>query len=190
MQLPAISAEFVRRGEALGVTLAAGGTALLDSLEPLWLSLYDHHVEVMDVTLPVVGRSETWPRRRAVYLQHLTHDDGFVLLARRDGRPVGYALVYLRAGYDDTWVSGARIAEVESLAVLSEERGHGLGTLLLDVVEAHLSDQGIIDVRLSVVSGNAAALAFYRARGMVPTLTIMGRHGYHPTQPRTQESPE
>lgn len=162
------------RAQRLGIRLEAGGAELVDSLEPLWLALFDHHREVRRVSLPMIDRSETWARRRALYLHHLNHDHGFIYLVRREERPVGYALVYLRPGYDDTWVTGAHIAEVESLAVLPAERGRGLGTLLLDAVEARLRRHGVADVRLAVVVGNDASLAFYRARGLVPTLTIMG----------------
>ena len=175
------------RADALGVTVEVGGVELVDSLEPLWLSLFEHHRAVMQVPLPVIDRGETWGRRRSVYLHHLATDEGFIYLVRRGGKPVGYAMVYLRPGYDDTWVSGARIAEVESLAVLPEERGHGLGTLLLDAVEDRLARTGVDDLRLSVVVGNDESLAFYRKRGMVPTLTIMGARGL---KAATQAQPE
>ena len=40
-------------------------------------------------------------------------------------------------------------------------------------------DAGVVDVRLRVVVGNTRTLDFYRKRGLVPTLTVLGRHGGH-----------
>ena len=175
MLSPEFGTDLLARAEGIGVQLDAGSVELVERLESLWLSLFDHHRAVMQVPLEVVPRGETWPRRRALYRTHLTEDDGFIYLASRDGEPVGYTLVYFRPGYDDTWVSGPRIAEIESLAVAPSERGRGLGSLLLDAVDARLARMGVRDVRLSVMVGNDSAMAFYARRGLVPTLTVLGR---------------
>lgn len=179
MTHPAIAPTFQARADAAGLTLHAAGAELIDELEPLWLALFDHQREVMDVTLPVIDRADSWPRRKQRYAELLTDADAFVLLVRRDAQPIAYAMVYLRPGYDDTWATGAKIAELESLAVLASERGLGVGTLLLDIVDQHLHEADVNDVRLSVTVGNNQTLNFYRKRGLVPTLTVMGRHDRH-----------
>ena len=179
MTHPAIAPTFQARADAAGLTLHAAGAELIDELEPLWLTLFDHQREVMDVTLPVIDRADSWPRRKQRYAELLTDADAFVLLVRRDAQPIAYAMVYLRPGYDDTWATGAKIAELESLAVLASERGLGVGTLLLDIVDQHLHQADVNDVRLSVTVGNNQTLNFYRKRGLVPTLTVMGRHDRH-----------
>lgn len=179
MVVPAIAARFQARAYAAGLTLHAGGAEVVDELEPLWLALFDHQREVMSVTLPVIDRADSWRRRRQAYSELLTGSDAFVLLVRREGQPIAYAVAYLRPGYDDTWAASAKIAEVESLAVLASERASGVGTLLLDIIDQHLHEVGVTDVRLSVIVGNTQALDFYRKRGLVPTLTVMGRHDRH-----------
>jgi len=151
---------------------------LLDELEPLWLSMFDHHVEVGAAGLPVIERSRSWGHRRALYLQLLAEPDTFVLVARRGGRAVGYALVHVHEGADDTWPTGDRIGEVESLAVLPEERGGGIGTLLLDTADEHLARLGIHDLLISVLAGNDDALRFYRRRGLRPVATRLLRLGH------------
>jgi ribosomal protein S18 acetylase RimI-like enzyme len=125
--------------------------------------------------LPTVGRVQSWARRRALYERLLTVPDAFVILARRDGAAVGYALVRIQEGADDTWATGDRIAELESLAVLAAERGRGLGTLLLDAVDARLAELRIDDVIVAVLVGNDAAEALYRRRGWIPAMTKMIR---------------
>ncbi len=39
----------------------------LDSLEPLWLSLLEHHGRVSPPALRMVGPADSWPRRRRLY---------------------------------------------------------------------------------------------------------------------------
>ncbi len=47
--------------------------------------------------------------------------------------PVGYAFVTVGPGYA-SWATGDRLAELETLSVLPEHRGSGLGAALLDTV--------------------------------------------------------
>jgi ribosomal protein S18 acetylase RimI-like enzyme len=151
---------------------------LVDELEPLWLALFDHHANVRVKGVPVIDRALSWPRRRALYERVLPTPDAFVLIARRQGRPVGYVLAHVHDdGPDDTWPTGERIAEIESLAVLPEERGAGLGTLLLDVAEERLAAAGVRDLRLVVLTGNEAAQRFYERRGMSRVLIGMIKLG-------------
>lgn len=83
----------------------------------------------------------------------------------------------MHEGADDTWDTGGRIAELESLAVLPAERRRGLGTLLLDAVDGRLAELGILDVIVAVLVGNDAAEALYRRRGWIPAMTKMIRLG-------------
>lgn len=171
-----ITEEFQSRAIQIGVTLALAGANRLDAVEDLWLALFDHQQSVMTVPLPVISRDQTWARRRAAYQSLLADTDSFLLLALRADNPIGYAMVHVRAGFDDTWDTSSRIAELESLAVLPDTRGTGLGPLLLDVVDDHLVGLGVTDMRLSVMAGNDSAHDFYLKRGFVDTLTVMGRH--------------
>jgi ribosomal protein S18 acetylase RimI-like enzyme len=170
-----------RRAAGLGVTLQQGRHELLDELEPLWLSLFDHHLSTGAAGLPVIERSESWPRRRALYEQLLRSPEAFVVVARRGTAAVGYALAHVHLGADDTWNTGDRIGEVESLAVLPLERGCGLGTLLLDCAEAILESLGARDVMIGVVAGNDSAQRFYERRGMAPAIVKLLRLGQKPS---------
>jgi ribosomal protein S18 acetylase RimI-like enzyme len=177
---PVIPEVLNQRATDLGVTLHLGRRELLDELEPLWLSLFDHHLSTGAAGLPVIERSESWPRRRALYEQLLRSQEAFVVVARRGTDAVGYALAYVHLGADDTWDTGDRIGEVESLAVLPAERGQGLGTLLLDCAEAILDHLGARDVMIGVVAGNDAARRFYERRGMAPAIVKLLRLGQKP----------
>jgi ribosomal protein S18 acetylase RimI-like enzyme len=166
------------RAAALGVRLQVAGEQQLDDLEPLWLALFDHHLTIGAAGLPVIARESSWPRRRHRYQQLLAGPDAFVIIARRDdGTPVGYVLAHVHEGADDTWPTGERIGDVESLAVLPAARGRGLGSLLLDAAEARLLSAGARDVQITVMAGNEDADRFYRRRGMTPVLVTLLRLG-------------
>jgi ribosomal protein S18 acetylase RimI-like enzyme len=170
-----------RRAADLGVTLHQGRHELVGELEPLWLSMFDHHLSTGAAGLPVIERSESWARRRALYEQLLASHDTVVVVVRRRSAAVGYAFARVHVGPDDTWDTGDRIGEVESLAVLPAERGRGLGTLLLDCAEAVLEHLGARDVMIGVMAGNDDAQRFYERRGMTPAVVKLLRVGPKPT---------
>ena len=83
----------------------------------------------------------------------LVSRDSTVLVATRDGMPVGHAMAQR---------DGAEII-LYSLYVHPEWQGKGIGSALLDaVIAGHPRAQAI---RLEVLKDNAAAIAWYRARG-------------------------
>ena len=150
------------------------GWSDVDRLAPLWESLRRHHVEVV----PGLARQpsqRSWQIRRALYEHVLGDPEAFALVAVEAGADIGYALVALHDGPDDTWVTGDRIAEVETLAVLPEARGRGVGTALLDRVDEELERIGVRDLRIAVVPTNSDAVRFYERRGLRPFLTVLGR---------------
>jgi ribosomal protein S18 acetylase RimI-like enzyme len=150
--------------------------AELDALEPLWVALHRHHRTVVpSVAMLVDDDAASWTRRRALYRDWLATGDALVLVARRAGTPVGYAVARLRDGPDDTFAVGARYAELYSLSVAPEARGGGVGTALMDALDEHLSGLGIADLSIAVMAGNEAALRFYRRRGLVPVELVLWR---------------
>lgn len=86
----------------------------LDELAPLFAALLAHHANLPNVPL-AQPPERSWSLQRAEYETWLRDRDGFVVVARRDGTALGYAVVSIAAGPDDTWVTGNRIAEVQTL---------------------------------------------------------------------------
>jgi ribosomal protein S18 acetylase RimI-like enzyme len=75
----------------------------------------------------------------------------------------------------DTWRTGDRIGEIESLAVLPSHRNQGLGQRLLDGLEQALADAGVTDLILGVLPGNTDAIRLYEQRGYRPTWLYLSR---------------
>ena|SRR5215469_13973550 len=158
------------------IDIALAGADRLDDLRDLWLALHRHHRAT--AAPPVVADDEaSWQRRRATYSAWLASDEALLLLATRDGRPVGYAMVHLLTGPDDTWPVGERWAELYSLSVAADDRNHGVGGQLLDRVDEELDRLGIGDLQVAVMVGNAAAQRLYERRGFRPGEVVLYRFG-------------
>lgn len=159
----------------ISILRGPAAVSVLDEVRPVWLALLAHHAELPDAP-DALAPQDSWPRRRANYVEWLGLPDSFLALARQDERSVAYALVAVRSGGDDTWRTGDRIAEVETLSVLPECRGQGIGSQLLDAVDAELDRLGVADLQIAAVHSNTAAIRLYASRGLTPRLTVLSRY--------------
>jgi ribosomal protein S18 acetylase RimI-like enzyme len=150
--------------------------ARIGELRPLYLGMHRHHRAVARVPV-VADDDESWRLRRAWYAQMLGDGSAFVLAAEDGGALVGYALVLIKSGPDDTFPFGDHWAELVSLAVAEERRGAGIGTRLLDAVDAELQRRGVTGLEVAVMEGNDAALRLYERRGLRPGERILYRFG-------------
>jgi GNAT superfamily N-acetyltransferase len=165
---------------ASGIEIQVEGVEALGELEPLWLMLHHHHQASAPELAPYVGDQASWRVRRCGYERWLALPDSFLLVARADGRPIGYALVRVDVAggeWVDTWVVGERVAEIETLVVAPRHRDKGLGTALLDRVELELDERGVRDIIIGIVPGNAGAHRLYEQRGYQPTWMVLSRFG-------------
>jgi len=145
--------------------------ARLDELEPLWRALLVRHAEVW-TRLPMRSAEETWERRRHQYEGWLADDDSFALVARRMHAPVGYVLVDIADG-DETYLTGERMARIETLVVAKSERDAGLGGRLFDAAMLELERLGVDDLLVGHMHGNEAARRFYERRGFTPFVHLL-----------------
>jgi ribosomal protein S18 acetylase RimI-like enzyme len=161
------------------LVIAVAGSGRIDGLEPLWLALHRHHRAIAAVPVQPDDRL-SWELCRANYRRHIDAGEGFLVVADRPAGLVGYAMVLLRSGPDDTYPFAGRFAEVLTLVVSPDERGGGVGGRLLDAVDAELDRRGIRDQVIAVMAGNAAAQRLYERRGFVPGEIILFRLGGPP----------
>jgi ribosomal protein S18 acetylase RimI-like enzyme len=159
--------------------LRTGGAEDLDLLEPLWVAVHHRHAETMPELGPYVSDDDTWRVRRALYSGLLAKPDTLLLIADADDRAVGYGLAHVlpvdETWIPDTWRTGPRIGEIESLSVLPQFRGSGLGSEMLRRLEVHLTAQGVQDLILGALAGNNDAIRLYERRGYRPTWLYLSR---------------
>ena len=146
--------------------LVLAGIDRIDELRPLWLQLHHHHASVSRVQ-PFVDDETSWTIRRRGYVEIL-EAGGFALVAEDHDGPAGYATVKIHEGGDDSWALADRWGEVWTLVVDEGRRGGGIGTALLDAVDAELAQRGIADLMIGVMEGNDGARRLYERRGLVP----------------------
>jgi ribosomal protein S18 acetylase RimI-like enzyme len=159
--------------------IRSGSADDLDLVEPLWIAVHHRHAETMPELAPYVSDAQTWTVRRTLYEELLAKPDTLLLLATVEDVTVGYGLAHVMPAAEswvaDTWVTGPKIGEIESLSVLPDHRGGGLGSQLLERLEGHLSDCGVDDLILGVLPGNRDAIRLYEARGYRPTWMYLSR---------------
>jgi ribosomal protein S18 acetylase RimI-like enzyme len=101
-------------------------------------------------------------------------EEGVILIADENGRPLGYAVVLTRSVEDGTGDEIAYdYAYVVDLVVVKEARRRGIGRMLLDDCERRARAAGRDDLRITVLAGNEGAHALYRASGFADLLIDM-----------------
>lgn len=136
----------------------------VDRLEPLWQALRTHHA-TLPTMRPVRSPEDSWSHRRRQYLEWLNGDHHTLLLAERDGEPIGYAVVSIGDSPVATWELGERTAEMETLSVLETERGAGVGRALTEAAAEVAAEAGAGAMFVGVAHTNADAIQFYERQG-------------------------
>jgi GNAT superfamily N-acetyltransferase len=149
------------------VRVVEAGPERIPDLEPLWRTLYEHHRGIAEGVARVRPFEATWQQRQGQYRDWLAGEDATLLIAERAGRAVGYAMLTVGPGAA-TWDLGDRYAEVETLSVLSEERGHGVGTALIEAGVRWARERGVSTIGVGLAHTNEGARRFYEREGFGP----------------------
>jgi GNAT superfamily N-acetyltransferase len=148
----------------------------LEELEPLWHELHLHHRAVADYPRLVGDLASSWTSRLRWYRDLLAQGASYVTATDHDGRLVGYAMVALAAGPDDTFEVDGGIAELVTLVVAEGRRSLGAGRALLAAAEDIARDHGFDTVKIAVMRGNSRAQNFYEASGYAVAEHVLFRH--------------
>jgi len=160
------------------IAIERGGVDDVAALRELWLELHHHHQEVAPQSGEFTDDESSWRVRSSEYRQWLDDPRSFLLLARSGQRLVGYAVVrVMESGpeLNDAWRVPKTIAEIETMLVSAEFRGAGLGSRLLDEIDAELGRQGISEVMVGLMPGNDGAQRLYERRGFRKRWLMLAR---------------
>jgi GNAT superfamily N-acetyltransferase len=139
----------------------------LDAVEPLWNALQEHHGQItpeLDPQTPKRELGEAWRVRRSKYVRWLEDPETFFVIAEDGSGPIGYAFVTVGPGYA-SWVTGERAGELETLSVLPDRRGGGVGAALIEAVWERLDRLGVEDMAITTTKTNVDAHRFYERQG-------------------------
>jgi N-acetylglutamate synthase-like GNAT family acetyltransferase len=149
------------------ITIAYGGRERIDDVRGLWLRLVEHHRRVSGRLGEVRPPDESWNLRRANYELWLEEEDAFLCIAESEEEPIGYAMVHMRDA-DNTFASEERIALVETICVLPDQRGLGAGAAIVDGLRAKGRELNVHEARATHLVGNEIAGDFFKALGGKP----------------------
>lgn len=155
----------------------------LDVVEPLWNALQEHHVQITpELAAQTAGRelADAWRIRRSKYARWLEDPETFFVIAEGAGHPVGYAFVTVGPPYA-SWATGDRIAELETLSVLPEHRGDGVGAALIEAAWERLADRGVEDMAITTTVTNVDSHRFYEREGFKQGFVVY--YGRRPGRP-------
>lgn len=150
----------------------------LDEVEPLWEAMHEHHVGLLlsgGCSVRMRSPQEAWRRRRAEFASWMAGCQGWLWIADNDHSPIGFAFVRVHDG-DWTYETEGAVGELEALSVEPKMRRWGIGSLLLEEVDRHLSASGVGVIGLRVLAGNQDALRLYGRWGILPAeVRCLGR---------------
>jgi ribosomal protein S18 acetylase RimI-like enzyme len=156
-----------------------GTAADVDRLEELWVAVHHTHMDAMPELAPYVSDARTWELLREHYVHLFERPDTLLALAFVGEELAGYTIGAIHpvqgSWVPDTWETGPRYGEVESIGVAPAHRGAGIGGALLDRLDAHFAQHGVEDVVIGALAGNAAAIRLYERRGFRPTWLYLSR---------------
>ena len=153
----------------------------IDVVEPMWNALQEHHVRItpeLDPRTPGRELADAWRVRRAKYVHWLEDPETFFVVAEDERGPMGYAFVTVGPGYA-SWRTGDRAGVLETLSVLSDHRGGGVGAALIEAAWERLAELGIDDMAITTTKTNVDAHRFYERMGFSQGFVI-----YHGKRPR------
>ncbi len=139
----------------------AGGAELLDSVEPLWRQLIQHHSELSHHFSQEIA-SRTFKKRRRDLVSK--SDKLRVELAKAQDELVGYSISTI----DDTGVG-----EIDSMFVVEASRNEGVGDALMRSALDWLDSNGVLSKVLTVAIGNERVYSFYERYGFFPRDVVL-----------------
>ena len=129
--------------------------AVWPELSALFLALHNYHDPWLSRRL-----RDDWEPRWREYIR--PNDDRLILIARDEGRAIGYYNVSIRRDYG---IFDELVGFIDDAYIEPEYRSAGLGRRLLRHAEAWCRDRGAPEVRLNVIAGNKLGVRFWTLSG-------------------------
>ena len=134
-------------------------------------------VELQETERTIDARLRRGEEMADEYLQHMharcREWAGTILVAEADGLVVGLVMVLARVPFEALDEPPGEYASVAELVVRNGFRRQGIGAALLREAERVAKEDGARELRVGVLSGNAAARDLYVRQGFTPYLETM-----------------
>ena len=145
----------------------------LAQVKPFWKAMVAHYHETLAGRWPVRTPDQAWQLRHQEYMTWINENTGVVFIAM-DARKqaVGYAALHF-SSVGSTFDLGDSFGELESLAVDSQHRSHGLGARLIEACRQELHKRDIAYWTLDTLAADTRAHRLYARAGFAPFMLKM-----------------
>ena len=148
----------------VNIKYVSGNARLIDKITPLWQELNKQHLNLSPYFKDYY-ETLTFENRKRAILQRAIGGDVKVDLAYDDSeRLVGYCV---------SSIDKLQTGEIDSIFVISEYRGKGIGATLMEKALEWLKSKGSKKNIVSVAVGNEMAYVFYEQFGFYPRRTLL-----------------
>ena len=146
--------------------ISSGGIEVLDDIKERWEQLNAHHRDRAP-HFSAVFAGKTFADRKENILAHAAGGLGVLLARDNTGRLAGYCV---------NTINEKRVGEIDSLFILPEYRGKGLGEILVERSVNWLKEQEVTRIFLEVAAGNEQVFEFYARFGFYPAKIVLEQH--------------
>jgi ribosomal protein S18 acetylase RimI-like enzyme len=148
----------------VNITYVSGNMSLLDRIKPLWEELNRQHLSLSPYFKDYYLTLTFEDRERAILQRAFGGDVSVDLALDASGALVGYCVSSI-----DRWLVG----EIDSIFVIANYRGQGIGRALMEKSLAWLSGKEAHKKIVSVAVGNEQVYGFYSRFGFLPRRTLL-----------------
>lgn len=134
----------------------------IDALARLYVEFHNFHAQGVPSRLRLVDLEDSLP---GALREILANPKAAVFVACCDGMVCGFVEIYLRETEAVPAVVQRKYAHLQSLAVTSALRKHGIGKRLVEAAHQWAESQGATSVELDVWEFTAGPLHFYESLG-------------------------
>jgi len=148
----------------IDVKYVFGSATLIDKIAPLWELLNKQHLSSSPYFKDYYNNLTFKDRQRAILLRAVGGDIRIDLAFAKGEQLIGYCVTSI-----DKQFTG----EIDSLFVIPECRGQGIGTTLMEKALEWLKSKGSKKNIVSVAVGNEKTYVFYEQFGFYPRRTLL-----------------
>jgi ribosomal protein S18 acetylase RimI-like enzyme len=110
---------------------------------------------------PARSSEEAWAGFESGFARWIGERQGFCIAARREDRVVGFVLCTAEEG-DVDWDTGDPMGYIDTLGVVADERGRGIGSQLIERSIARFRELGFKSFMIEALPENEGAIRLYQ----------------------------
>lgn len=137
----------------------------LELIKPLWERLRDHHISLSPHFSVQIARNTFEVRSKELREKAIQGQVKIILAQEAETKKL--------IGYCISSIDREGQGEIDSIYIMDDFRGKGVGNILMERTLKWLENQGIINICISVLFGNEQVIKFYEKYGFYPRTYLL-----------------